>query len=296
MQISKVAMALLLSRLQVFPAFVNILSGFALQTNESPTATTGFSSFYGGHSLETSSMPNHFRFHLHSHLTTNFSLAFETAYVLKYIDLNGRPGTDPWSIRQMAIYQNFNISNAHSDNLLIRSSDQVQKRISDLVHSKSINTLPTHWTNMHSVYLGTLNHNWGVYISWIDTLISQVDFDYFFTKVNGEVPNRLHFEDLQQLNKGIDVLSQMAQALTLNIEVLTLLSQEAARRASIEGGTEKGRYEVFQQDTRTSITEQSFFKRRVGLLQAFADRRSVQVSYSPVFISIRFLFPSGKMC
>jgi hypothetical protein len=223
------------------------------------------------------------------HITTNFSLAFETAYMLKYIDLSGRSNTDLWSIRQMAIYQNFNISTSHSDNLLIRSSDQIQKRISHLVHSKSTNTLPTHWTNIHSIYLGTLSHNWGSYISWIDTLISQVDFNYFFTKVGGEVPNRLHFEDLQLLNKGIDVLSQMAQALALNIEVLTLLSQEAARRAVIEGDKEKGRYEAFQQDIRTSITEQSFFKQHVGLLQTFADRRSVQVSYSSL------LFPFSSL-
>lgn len=103
------------------------------------------------------------------------------------------------------------------------------------------------------------------------------------------MPNRLHFEDLQLLNKGIDVLSQMAQALALNIEVLTLLSQEAARRAVIEGDKEKGRYAAFQQDIRTSITEQSFLKQHVGLLQTFADRRSVQVSYSSL------LFPFSSL-
>jgi hypothetical protein len=218
------------------------------------------------------------------HITTNFSLAFETAYMLKYIDLNGRSETDPWSIRQMAVYQNFNTSTSHSNNLLIRSSDQIQKRISHLVHSKSSEALLTHWTNMHSIYLGTLSHNWGSYISWIDTLISKIDFNYFFTKLGGEGPNRLHFEDLQLLNKGIDVLSQMAQALALNIEVLTLLSQEAARRATIEGDKEQGRYEVFQQEIRTSIAEQSFLKHHVGLLQTFADRRSVQVSNSPLLL------------
>ena len=145
---------------------------------------------------------------------------------------------------------------------------------------------------MHSIFFGTLGHNWGSYISWIDTQISQVDFSYFFTKVDGEVPNRLHFKDLQLLNKAIDVLSQMAQALALNIEVLTLHSQEAARRAVIEGDKEKGRYEAFQQDIRTSITEQSFFKQHVGLLQTFADRRSIQVSYTSLFISI--LSSSGE--
>lgn len=103
------------------------------------------------------------------------------------------------------------------------------------------------------------------------------------------MPNRLDFEDLQLLNKGIDVLSQMAQALALNIEVLTLLSQEAVRRAVIEGDKEKGQYETFQQDIRTSITEQSFYKQHVGLLQTFADRRSVQVSYSSL------LFPFSSL-
>lgn len=110
------------------------------------------------------------------------------------------------------------------------------------------------------------------------------DFDYFFTKINATEPTRTHFQNLQLLNKGIDVVTKMSHALQLNIDVLSLLSEETIRRSIIEGEKSAQRYQQFQQAVRMCLTEQSFFKKHVDLLQTFADRRSLQVG--PLFSAV----------
>jgi len=196
--------------------------------------------------------------------------------MLKYVEPNLLPNGDPWSIRKMDIYQRCNHSTNISDNILIHISTQVKMRLSQLRHDGHISKLPTHWTHLHEILLGTLSHNWSSYITEVETKLSRVDFNYFFTKVTANQPQRLHFEDLKVLNQGIDILSRMVHALQLNIEVLDHLSSEATLRAALEP-SKKSLYTTFLQNLRTSRTEQSFFKSHVSLLQTFADRRSAQL-------------------
>lgn len=256
MKLSKESMSSILAQLQAFPSFVNILSSFRLQTRESTTAIIGSGAFYG--------------------LTNADNAAYETAYLLKYVEHNGRIG-DCWSIRQMAFYQHFDTRNNVSQSLLIQTSDQVQKRIFQLVQDGHMVDFPNHWTSFHEVYLGTLSHNWGEYIEWVDTQLSKVDFDYFFTKVDAASPTRIHFHNLQLLNKGIDIATKMSHALQSNIDILNLLFEEAIRRSTIEGESSAKRYQQFQEAVRVCITEQTFFKKHVDLLHTFADRRSLQL-------------------
>ncbi len=69
----------------------------------------------------------------------------------------------------------------------------------------------------------------------------------------------------------------MSHALQSNIDVLRLLSEEAMRRSTREGEKSPKQYQQFQEAIRICITEQSFFKKHIDLLQTFADRRSLQV-------------------
>ncbi|KAE9377483.1 hypothetical protein N431DRAFT_527405 [Stipitochalara longipes BDJ] len=250
------AISLLLAQLQVFPSFVNILSFFKLQTRESTTAIIGSGAFYG--------------------LTSNDDSVYETSYLLKYVESNGRI-EDCWSIRQMAFYQKFDTRHNLSQSLLIQTSDQVQRRIFQLVQDGHMADFPNHWTTFHEVFLGTLSHNWGAYIEWIDTQISKVNFDYYFTKVDATEPTRIHFHNLQFLNKGIDVVTKMSQALQSNIDAMSCLSEEAIHRSTIEGQRSAKRYQQFQENIQMCIREQSFFKKHVDLLHTFADRRSLQL-------------------
>lgn len=83
-------------------------------------------------------------------------------------------------------------------------------------------------------------------------------------------------------------MTKMSHALQLNIDVLSLLSEETMRRSIIEGEKSAQRYQQFQQAVRMCLTEQSFFKKHVDLLQTFADRRSLQVG--PLSFCCRLFF------
>jgi hypothetical protein len=110
---------------------------------------------------------------LSSRDVTDCRPAFETAYVLKYVERNDRPNNPPWSIRRMAVYQNFNQATMSSDSILIRSSERAKKRIHDLAMDGSIASLPTHWTFLHELHLGTLSHNWQELIQYKEAEFSK---------------------------------------------------------------------------------------------------------------------------
>jgi len=176
-KLSKEAMSSILTHLQVFPSFVNILSSFKLRTRESTTAIIGSGAFYGLiHNDDTGEINTSISLCEFSRKRSNLSSVYETSYLLKYVEHNGRI-EDCWSIRQMAFYQHFNTRQNTSQSLLIQTSDQVQKRIFQLVQDGQIASFPNHWTFFHEVYLGTLSHNWGAYIEWIDTQLSKVVSD-----------------------------------------------------------------------------------------------------------------------
>ncbi len=175
MKLPKEAMSSILAKLQVFPSFVNILSSFRLQTRESTTAIIGSGNFYGLTHGDGSSefITNRLLSNSLLQRILIFSLVYETSYLLKYVEHNGRV-EDCWSIRQMAFYQKFNTCHNMSQSLLIQASDQVQKRIFQLVRDGHWADFPNHWTLFHEIYLGTLSHNWAAYIEWIDTHLSRV--------------------------------------------------------------------------------------------------------------------------
>jgi hypothetical protein len=171
MKLSKEAMSSILAQLQVFPAFINILSSFNLQTRESTTTITGSGAFYGITNNDDSGITNSLYFSTGN--VVDISLVYQTAYLFKYVEYNGRIG-DQWSIRQMAFYQRFDTHHNTSQSLLIQTSDQVQKRIYQLAGEGNMTDFLNHWTSFHEIHLGTLSHNWGAYIEWIDTQLSKV--------------------------------------------------------------------------------------------------------------------------
>ncbi len=178
MQISEDAMILLLSRLGVFSGFTHILSKFKLQTSEVFGGGIACNGIYamnwkdalgnaGKHPL-TKTLPE----------STDNSIVFETAYILKHVENNERKVrhavVGPWSIRQMAIYQQCNATRKISDCLLIQTSARVKSRITGMIKNGSIAELPQHWTYLHEVYFGTLSANWEEYFAHIEKQLSSL--------------------------------------------------------------------------------------------------------------------------
>ncbi|KAI9774961.1 MAG: hypothetical protein M1840_000177 [Geoglossum simile] len=259
---------MILSRLQVYPAFVNILTSFGA---EDGPYTDGRSGFHGDMVKDETGIST-----------------FETAYMLKYVECHGRPGTtNPWSVRQMAVYQNFNDSTKLSSCLLIQTSVRAQKGISEAVQDGDTARIFDHWSCLHELYLGTLSDNWAAYIKCLDVKIADINLSVRFTKLGADGLNRVTFKHLQQLSEYSDLLIRLLHALQLNLEVLELLSAETTRRQAGGKRDLAKQYQDFQAALKTCITEHTFLKHHASLVHDSAERLTVVTFLSMGFIRVK---------
>ena len=97
----------------------------------------------------------------------------EIAYVLKHVEYKAGSNI-PWSIRQMAVYQNFNGATKTTSNILIQTSQNVQKQVFKLVQEGTMAVFPDHWKNVHEIHLSSLSNNWIDYVKFLESKISDI--------------------------------------------------------------------------------------------------------------------------
>ena len=101
-----------------------------------------------------------------------------------------------------------------------------------------------------------------------------------FAKLGTDNPDRVTFTDLQQLNKLSDLLIRVIHALQLNLDVLKMLSQEAIKRAAVEGDELVEQYDEFQGALGTCTIEHTFLMHHASLVRDNAGRIATQVSFN----------------
>jgi hypothetical protein len=74
----------------------------------------------------------------------------------------------------MAVYQNFNCATKISSNVLIQTSQNVQRQIFKLVQEGTMAVFPDHWKNVHEIHLSSLSNNWIDYIKFLESKISDI--------------------------------------------------------------------------------------------------------------------------
>jgi hypothetical protein len=74
----------------------------------------------------------------------------------------------------MAVYQNFNYATKTSSNILVQTSQNVQKQVFELVQEGMMSKFPDHWKNVHEIHLGSLSNNWIDYIKFLELKISDI--------------------------------------------------------------------------------------------------------------------------
>ena len=96
----------------------------------------------------------------------------EFCYNVKYVARNGRPGRNPWSIRQVGIYERLNVKTGQSVWIVIQPSDQVRKQMGWGLETKSerisnVGTkeeLGAQTMTVHASVLIAAGREWGLYI------------------------------------------------------------------------------------------------------------------------------------
>lgn len=112
--------------------------------------------------------------HSHSGLQLDALTTLEIAYGLRYAELNSRQSTEPWSIRQTAIYHRFRANSMASTWVLISASQRAEQCIDRYVKS-CVDLSPLNPFEIHLILLDTIIANWRPYIvSLTDRIRQQV--------------------------------------------------------------------------------------------------------------------------
>jgi hypothetical protein len=164
-------MKTLLVRIGVFSSFTNILSCFGFENGPNQDGRGGF--YENSRKDKTGALSTLCFFLLSCVLWLTSTTVLETAYLLKHVE--HKAGSNiPWSIRQMAVYQNFNCTTKTSSNILLQTSQNVQKQVFELVQEGTMAVFPDHWKNVHEIHLSSLSNNWIDYIKFLESKISDI--------------------------------------------------------------------------------------------------------------------------
>lgn len=106
--------------------------------------------------------------------------SIECAYGFRYVELNNRtlekrenPDYDPWSVRQSAIYQQYD---SHYDRImfiLISASDSVCKGLEEAIQRAGAKQKKLNAFDLHRIIISTLHENWRLYIRSLEALMTQ---------------------------------------------------------------------------------------------------------------------------
>jgi hypothetical protein len=95
----------------------------------------------------------------------------ECAYGFRYVKLNGRPNMmqdnpdyDPWSVRQTAVYQQYNSAHDRITFLLIAPSNEARANIEqEVLRFRGVRRRLNPY-NLHLTLVATMHDNWRLYI------------------------------------------------------------------------------------------------------------------------------------
>lgn len=106
---------------------------------------------------------------------TKFFPVIEIGCLLKYVELNGRNATIPWSVRQMGVYQQFHITSRQGRCILIQPSSDLQRRMrEDFDENENYTEYIDYWFSIQLLCLSTLNGNWRSYIKFLEKKVAAV--------------------------------------------------------------------------------------------------------------------------
>ena len=141
-----------------------------------------------------------------------WTLNFECAYCLRYVDLNHRDPARPWSIRQMAVYQKYRHVKRSSTWILVSASPKTEICIDGYIKSVA-NLQDVDPFELHVLVLEGAFSTWRPYVVYLAQRISQRIDQFSIASIdNGRPIESVDFESRQMLN---DMENELIDALSV---------------------------------------------------------------------------------
>lgn len=258
LETSEESVKFLLNRWDALPEFVNILSAFTMEDGPSNLDRSGF--------------------YADTKTSVNEEPVVEICCLLKYVELNGRNGAIPWSVRQMGVYQQFNITSRQGRCILIQPSLDLQRRMrEEFDENENYTDYINYWFSFQLLCVSTLTGNWLSYTKFLEKKIADIQNSLRFTKLQVEQNGDVTFQDLQSLHHFSDLLHRAAHALKSNIKVLNSLLEESRDIQLQDSPDLAKKYESFHKILKSSAREQTFLQDHAELVCGRAERISLML-------------------
>ncbi|KAH8161553.1 hypothetical protein CIB48_g6688 [Xylaria polymorpha] len=147
----------------------------------------------------------------------------EICYTVRFFEENQRNTSNPWSLRQTAVYQGVDYSTDTSTFILLQPSSYIERRLGDKLHAITHDESSHELRHilLHLVLLSSSLVNWRHYIATQISDLEQLEEKTTFSKADYLVKNdfSLRFSDRQNLQNLQRTLTKAARLLDCSINL-----------------------------------------------------------------------------
>jgi hypothetical protein len=98
----------------------------------------------------------------------------ELHYTLRYVEKHGRDLSNPWSVRQVAIYQQVNFGRCFACWIIIHANKLLQDNLSKTMHKETPNfdsheVLLRSIFSRHLIIVASAVQNWNAYLDYLSS-------------------------------------------------------------------------------------------------------------------------------
>jgi hypothetical protein len=84
------------------------------------------------------------------------------------VELNGRGGEDPWSLRQCGIYQQIDLITRRSKWIILQRSGTIRSKLEETLRTQSDKTEAIHAIVPHIIFVSIMAANWQSYVEYLN--------------------------------------------------------------------------------------------------------------------------------
>ncbi|KAL9579126.1 MAG: hypothetical protein Q9212_005288 [Teloschistes hypoglaucus] len=146
------------------------------------------------------------------------SIQSEICYAVRYVARNGRSTGSPWSLRQTAVYQQYNGSTKNTVWIFLQPSADMQRRWQEIQRSKVSSSHPA---TLHVVLLFAIAADWKDYIAYLRQEVDNLDKKACYSRVGRphEHDYVVTFDDSQRVQNLRERLLRILNVLDAQLEV-----------------------------------------------------------------------------
>ncbi|KAI4092258.1 MAG: hypothetical protein L6R37_007607 [Teloschistes peruensis] len=137
---------------------------------------------------------------------------------MRYVARNGRSTGSPWSLRQTAVYQQYNASTKNTAWVFLQPSADMQRRWQEIQRSKVSSSSPA---TPHVVLLFAIAADWKDYIAYLRQEVDNLDKKACYSRVGRrhEHDYIVTFDDSQRVQNLRERLLRILNVLDAQLEV-----------------------------------------------------------------------------